>query len=102
DYQGLLNGIRRAVLVSGHPFLLNMVESSSFQPYDLRLFVSSTIDLMASPSFDLAEQGLLREAIWRAQRMGRIGCQISSWEREVQDGDYTSEIFAYALSRGIV
>lgn len=102
DYDQLLNTMRYAVLVNRHPFLLNMVENELYQPHNMHMMISSTIDLMASPSFDVAEIGLLREVIWRAQRMGRIGNQVSTWEREIKDADYTSEVFAYALSRGII
>ena len=61
-----------------------------------------TADLMASPDFDRRELGRVREAIFHAQMMGRIGNLISTWERELDDADFTSGLFAHALLCGDV
>jgi hypothetical protein len=68
----------------------------------MQIMFMATLDLSASPGFDMDELGLAREIFWHAQRMGRIGNMITTWEREVLDRDFTSGIFAHALHRGIL
>ena len=55
---------------------------------------------MCSPDFDLDEIGALREAVWHAQYMGRIGNLVTTWERELREGDFTSGVFAHAVIHG--
>ena len=42
----------------------------------------------------------MREAVWHAQCMGRIGNLVTTWERELGEGDYTSAVYARALAQG--
>jgi hypothetical protein len=59
----------------------------------------STVDLMCAPEFPRRELGPLREAMWHAQWMARIGNLVTTWQREIDDGDYTSGVFARAVGR---
>src|SRR5262249_53763192 len=102
DYLQLFNGMRYSHLVNEDVTLLNLAEHDLYSPHNMHIIVSSTVDLMCSPKFDRRELGLLRDAIWHAQFMGRIGNLITTWERELGDGDYTSGIYARALSEGDV
>jgi hypothetical protein len=52
--------------------------------------------------FDVEQLGIAREIFWHAQRMGRIGNMLTTWEREVLDRDFTSGVFAHALAREIL
>jgi hypothetical protein len=102
DYRQLLNCMRYALIVNDDPRRLNLAEHDLYQPHNMHMMVSSTLDLMASPRFDARETGMLREVVWNAQVMGRIGNAVTTWQRELKDQDYTSGIFAMALSRGVL
>jgi hypothetical protein len=100
DYLQLFNGMRYSHLLNSDVALLNLAEHDLYSPHNMHIMVSSTVDLMCSPQFDHNELGLLRDAIWHAQFMGRIGNLVTTWERELPDGDYTSGIYARALTTG--
>jgi hypothetical protein len=102
DYLQLFNGMRYAHMVNEDPALLNAAEHDLYSPHNMHIIVSSTVDLMCSPNFDRTELGRLRDAIWHAQFMGRIGNLVTTWERELGDGDYTSGVYARALAEGDV
>jgi hypothetical protein len=100
DYLQLFNGMRYSHLINDDVALLNLAEHDLYSPHNMHIIVSSTVDLMSAPRFDTSELGRLRDAIWHAQFMGRIGNLVTTWERELPDGDYTSGIYARALSAG--
>lgn len=100
DYLQLCNVMRYSHLLNARPELLNMAEHDQFTAYNMHIMVCSTIDLMASTSFDRWELGNLRELIWHTQWMGRIGNLVTTWEREVYETDFSSGVFAHAVSRG--
>lgn len=102
DYRQLLNCMRYALLVNNDPRCLNLAEHDLYQPHNMHMMISSTIDLMGSSVFDTGEIGILREVTWNAQVMGRIGNAVSTWQRELKDNDFTSGIFAMALTNGVL
>ncbi|MDR4506434.1 MAG: PilZ domain-containing protein [Candidatus Scalindua sp.] len=100
DYRQLFNCMRYALVVNEDPRRLNLAEHDLYQPHNMHMMVNATIDIMASGGFNRQEAGILREVIWNAQVMGRIGNAISTWQRELKDRDFTSKIFARALAGG--
>jgi len=102
DYLQLLNTMRYAYLVNHVPEILNPTEHDLYQPHNMHMMISGTLDLMCSPSFDRQELSLVRQALWRGQVMGRIGNMVSTWEREIKEKDFTSGVFAAAIARGVV
>lgn len=102
DYAQLFNTMRYAALLRRSPEARCLLENELHQPANMHIVLNATIDLMASPRFDVAELGLAREVFVRVERMGRIGNEISTWERELATGDYSSGIFSYALREGII
>lgn len=102
DYLQLFNGMRYSHMVNEDVGLLNLAEHDLYSPHNMHIMVSSTVDLMCSPKFDCSELGRLRDAVWHAQFMGRIGNLVTTWERELPDGDYTSGIYARAVAEGDV
>ena len=102
DYRQLLNCMRYALVVNNDPRCMNLAEHDLYQPHNMHMMVNATVDLMASPEFDPRETGTLREIIWNAQVMGRIGNAVTTWQREIKDRDFTSGIFAVALAKGVL
>jgi transketolase C-terminal domain/subunit len=102
DYLQLLNTMRYSYLLNGDPQLLNMTEHDLYLPHNMHMMVSGTLDLMCSTGFDRAELGRIREVLWHAQCMGRIGNLITTWEREIAERDFTSGVFAFAAREGLL
>jgi hypothetical protein len=100
DYRQLFNVMRYSRLLDEYPEMQNLVEHDLYTPHNMHMMISSTMDLMCSPEFDRSELGILREAVWRAQCMGRIGNLVTTWQREIGENDFTSGIFARALACG--
>ncbi len=102
DLLQFLNTMRYSHLVNGRPYLLNMAEHDVYTPHNMMMVSFATLDLMCSPTFTPADVGALRECVWHAQSMGRIGNLLSTWKRELADRDFTSGVFARALANGEV
>jgi hypothetical protein len=100
DHQQILNTMSYSCLVNRRPELLNVQEHDAYLPHNMQMMSFATMDLMNSPYFDRRELGKLREVIWHAQNMGRIGNLVSTWQREIADRDFTSGVFARALREG--
>ena len=100
DLLQFFNTMRYSHLVNGRPYLLNMVEHDLYTSHNMMMISFSTLDLMCGPGFPQEEVGTLREAIWHAQCMGRIGNLLSTWRRELVKRDFTSGVFARAMMEG--
>lgn len=100
DYLQLSNVMRYSHLLNGNLNLLNLAEHDLYTPHNMHIMVCSTFDLMCSPKFDRTELGTLREIIWNAQCMGRIGNLVTTWQRELGEQDFTSGIYARTISLG--
>ncbi|HET6883986.1 MAG TPA: hypothetical protein VFI31_27785 [Pirellulales bacterium] len=98
DLAQLFNTVHYSQLVNSNPYLLNVVEHDDYSPQGMGLLSFAMIDLMCSPQFIANELGKLREAMWHAQWMARIGNLISTWQREVGDRDFSSGVFAHAVA----
>jgi hypothetical protein len=94
------NTMRYSHLVNSRPYLLNMAEHDLYTPHNMMQTSFATLDLMCAPRFPLAEVGALREAVYHAQCMGRIGNLLSTWRRELANRDFTSGVFARAMMEG--
>jgi hypothetical protein len=98
DLAQLFNTVRYSHLVNSNPYILNVVEHDDYSPQGMGLLGFAMLDLMCSPDFNMTDLGRLREAMWHAQWMARIGNLVTTWQREVKDRDYTSGVFAHAVA----
>jgi hypothetical protein len=100
DLRQLCNTVEYSLLIHHNPALINPVEHDLYSSHGMMVACAATLDLMCSPAFRAEEMGLLREAVWHAGCMARIGNLLTTWEREIADQDYSSGIFAMAVGRG--
>ncbi|HVC95552.1 MAG TPA: hypothetical protein VND64_17790 [Pirellulales bacterium] len=98
DLAQLFNTVRYSQLLKNNLCLLNLVEHDHYSPQGMGVMTFATLDLMCSPGFQERELGRLREAVWHAQWMARIGNMVTTWRREIADRDYTSGVFAQAVA----
>ena len=102
DLQQTLNAVRYAYIVNNYPYSANATEAYAYSSHNMVMLAFSDLDLMHSPEFNREEFAALRTTLWRAQKMARIGNWVSTWQREVADGDFSSGVVAYAYETGII
>lgn len=102
DLQQALQAIEYSYLVNQHPDLVSERELWRYDAHNMLIFVYADIDLANASAFDSSELSLLREVCDRTQRMARIGNWLSTWKRELAEGDFSSGVVVHALENGIV
>ena len=102
DMRQVLNTMRYSYLINKNPDLINRTECWLYTPYNMVSLIYSGLDLMCSFGVNFRKIGKIREIILAAQKMARIGNWISTWEREIEENDFTSGIFIYAVDLGVV
>ena len=102
DIIQMLNAMKYANLLNKNHYLINTVENWMYFSHNMQGMISCTVDLMCSPKLDVGEVGFIREITWYAQQMTRVGNWINTWGREVEENDFTSVIFAYAIKDNII
>lgn len=102
DLKQVVNAIEYSYLAILQPELTTLADLMRYESHNMAMFVYADIDLMhttGAPELDLPT---LREGVWFAQQMARIGNWVSTWERELAEGDFSSGVVAYALQEDIV
>lgn len=101
EVKQILNALEHDFLINRKTSFINKTEYWLYSPSTMQIVVSDISYLMCIPEFDMRETGIMIEAAWEAQKMARIGNLLSTWEREINENDFTSGIFAYALESEI-
>jgi DNA-binding response OmpR family regulator len=101
DMRQVISSIEYTDIAIKRPDLATMRDLEQYESHNMAMFVYADIDLMHSSTDMRDDLGTLREAIWTAQLMSRIGNWVSTWERELREGDYSSAPVVYALENGI-
>lgn len=102
DLRQLCTTVEHSDLTTQLPELMNRIEHDLYSSHGMMVTVAATVDLMASPDFDRQDLSGLRSLLWHAESMARIGNLVSTWEREIADGDFSSGVFMEALWQGNV
>jgi len=102
DFGQALNAMEYAQILNERPLMANLNGAKHYDSHNMVLFSYADVDLMYSPTFERTDFGVLRELIWDLQKMARIGNWVSTWEREIDEGDYTAGIVVYAIQNGLV
>ena len=102
DMRQTLNAMDYSAVVNENPRIANLSGAETYGAHNMVMFPYAAVDLMYSPEFDLADYGTVRDLIWDLQEMARIGNWLTTWEREVKEGDYTAGIVVLALQEGFV
>lgn len=102
DLRQALQAIEYSYLVNQYPGLVSERELWRYDAHNMLIFVYADIDLANASSFDSSELSPLRQVCDRTQRMARIGNWLSTWKRELAEGDYSSGVVAHALENGVI
>jgi hypothetical protein len=79
-------------LMMKHHNLNNLTENRLYSHHNMGMVIVGMFDLMAIDRLDLSELGVIREVFVLGQRLGRILNVLTTYEREVSDGDRTGEL----------
>ncbi len=102
DVRNALTAMDYSDLASRHHGLVNETESWLYDTQNVMTVGLSMIDVMYSPSFDTVDLQPLRETLYRAMEMWRIGNWLMTWRRELTEGDHSSMVVIAALNEGVV
>lgn len=102
DLNQVLTAMKYSYLANQTVDFVTESELRTYDAHNMMFYGFANIDLVHSPTFDSSELSTLRNVIERAQRMARIGNWITTWEREISDGDVSSGIVVYALEHDII
>ena len=102
DCRQTLNAMDYSAVVNENPRIANIGGAEHYDTHNMVMFPYADVDLMYSPEFDMADFGTVRDLLWDLQEMARIGNWLTTWEREVAEGDYSAGIVVLALQEGIV
>lgn len=102
DVRQVLAAIEYSTLAIERPELATASDLRRYETHNMGVCAFADIDLMhATVDLD-GELSTFRDAVHAAQRMARIGNWLSTWERELREGDSSSGVVVAALERGIV
>ena len=102
DLRQALNAMDYSRILNDHLPMANLTGTEHYGPHNMVMFPYADIDVMHSPAFEFTDFGELRELIWDLQKMARIGNWLTTWEREIHEGDYTAGIVVYALRNDVI
>lgn len=102
DLKQLWNSFSYSDLLNRYPEVINHTENACYSAHNMMFYIFGGIDLIFSTNVDRnAEYSRLREIFWHAQYMARIGNWISTWKRELNEGDLSSGLISWGISNNV-
>jgi len=102
DVRQIITAIEYSALVIERPELATSTDLRHYEIHNMGMNSYLDIDLMHTSADYTDDLEALRAVIDPAQRMARIGNWLSTWERELRQGDISSGVVIAALERGLV
>jgi DNA-binding response OmpR family regulator len=102
DIKQAINGVEYSEIAINRPDLSTMGDLERYESHNMAMFSYADVDLMYSSADVREDLSTIRDAVWTGQQMARIGNWVSTWERELREGDYSSGPVVYALETGVV
>ncbi|ESP90073.1 hypothetical protein [Candidatus Halobonum tyrrellensis] len=93
---------RHSVAVADDPESADYDECLRAQSSTMCMDALATVDLICSPGVDPNDEPELREAIELVEPLGRIGNWLTTWERELSEGDLANGVVVRAVDDGVV
>lgn len=101
DLRQAVNAIQYSDLVIRRPEFATFAELKRYESHNMVMLGYADIDLMFSSETSDSLR-LLRKGVEHGQLMARIGNWVTTWRRELREGDYSSGVVVYALEHGVV
>lgn len=102
DFRQVCNAMDYSRVLNDHPAMANITGLRRYDAHNMVAFPYVDVDLMHSPDFDRSDLGPTRAVLWDLQTMARIGNWLTTWRREVREGDLSSGVVVYALHHDLV
>lgn len=102
DVKQIFNSFEYDFVVNNKLYLTNKLECWLYSPQTMQFVFNDDIYLMCTKNCDEKEITKLRELFWFAKKMARIGNWVYTWKKELMKNDYSSGVFAYAISFGCI
>lgn len=102
DIESIVNSIKYDWIINENKMLINYSDSLLYQVHSMKFMSITSLDMMCSASLTKKQIASIREISTHIQKMLRIGNWVSTWEREANENDFTSGVFAYSLSKNII
>lgn len=102
DLRQVVTAMDYSFQLTDRPEIANIEETWRFDTHNIMMYVFAHVDLMHSPSFSTGDYADLREILAVGEEMWRIGNWVITWEREIEEGDFSAGVVVEALREGVV
>ncbi|AWB27153.1 hypothetical protein [Halococcoides cellulosivorans] len=102
DLRASLVAMDHARVAAESPGLYNRADGWAYETTAIGALPFFHVDLAYGPSIDAAEYRRFRELVTECERLWRIGNWVTTWRRELAEGDFSAAIFREAIRHGVV
>lgn len=102
DLRACLVGMDHARMVAEHPGLQTRHDTWTYDTIAIGALPFFQVDLAYGPPIDETEYGQFRELLAECERLWRIANWVTTWRRELLEGDISAAIFEEAMRNDIV